>query len=651
MASNTSVWGIFSSILISVGIGFAIFILWCLLRKPFSQFLGLKANSSKKTRVEGSDEPKTTIEILDFTRRCTAEKLLKTYSGIDQVLYLLFLKYTAFYLLVCSVLAIAVLLPVNYTAGNKDKPSDDIEHTDGLNTISLANIENGSSRLWAHMVMAWAFTALGFYYLYRLYHQSCAYNSLLERPAFQQRTIMARGLSNSVKTDDDLRALFATFHGDDRVTNAAMLTATGSQRKRVKQRAKLYLQWQKAAAYEQEKGERLEVNKAFLRGPKVDAIDLYRDKLDALDAKMVKAINKRRAPTSWGFVAFDTPTDASLASQALHQTHPDRTHVELAADPNDVYWEFLNFSYWHRHIGGLISFAMLTALFLFWTIPVVFITGISNLESLSKLVIFDFLIVVLSYNDFVKGLIQGLLASLALMLFMMFLPLILTMLLRLRCYHLRSHLSTGLMTSYWLFLVLNVFLVYSIAGSLLGQIEDFVNNLNHASELVTSIALSLPANATFFINYIVVNTFISKILGASRLIPLVIFIVKKRFLFKTKFDTELALAPTSFSFDLMYANDLLVFMITMSYSLLQPIVIPFGFLYFGISYWAHKHNMIYAWSEPYQGMNLTPRVITLLACCFLFFQATMAAALGLKQFPVAVLALVPIVAALIFAFR
>jgi len=102
--------------------------------------------------------------------------------------------------------------------------------------------------------------------------------------------------------------------------------------------------------------------------------------------------------------------------------------------------------------------------------------------------------------------------------------------------------------------------------------------------------------------------------------------------------------------DLGYAQDLLMFLITMCYSVLQPIVVPFGLFYFGVSYWAHKHNMIYAYTQTYQDNNLTPRVVTLLAVCLIFFQVTVAGALGLKQFPVAVLAIVPAVATCIFVF-
>lgn len=60
------------------------------------------------------------------------------------------------------------------------------------------------------------------------------------------------------------------------------------------------------------------------------------------------------------------------------------------------------------------------------------------------------------------------------------------------------------MITYYMFLLLNVFLIVSIAGSIFGVLAEIIDNPNSiANELATSI----PKQSTFYINYVVIQAF------------------------------------------------------------------------------------------------------------------------------------------------
>lgn len=79
------------------------------------------------------------------------------YAGIDALVYMRFLKLCIKISLVIFPYGIAVLLPLN-CYGEADM--------NGLDKLSMSNIQEGSVRLWAHLAAAWVYTLIICYLLY-----------------------------------------------------------------------------------------------------------------------------------------------------------------------------------------------------------------------------------------------------------------------------------------------------------------------------------------------------------------------------------------------------------------------------------------------------------------------------------------------------
>lgn len=99
--------------------------------------------------------------------------------------------------------------------------------------------------------------------------------------------------------------------------------------------------------------------------------------------------------------------------------------VHPAPDLNDVEWNNLRMRLKELSIRLIVICTILVLLYLFWSIPVAFVSSISNLENLAKIPGLNFLVALTKYNATLKGFIQSFLPSLALIIFMAIFPLIL----------------------------------------------------------------------------------------------------------------------------------------------------------------------------------------------------------------------------------
>jgi hypothetical protein len=80
-------------------------------------------------------------------------------------------------------------------------------------------------------------------------------------------------------------------------------------------------------------------------------------------------------------------------------------------------------------------------------------------------------------------------------------------------------------------------------------------------------------------------------LELSRLVPLLIFHLKKRCLCKTDAEVEAAWQPGSFSYLSLIPNDLLVLVITLSYAVIAPVILVFAFAYYGFGWFIMRHQV------------------------------------------------------------
>ena len=80
-------------------------------------------------------------------------------------------------------------------------------------------------------------------------------------------------------------------------------------------------------------------------------------------------------------------------------------------------------------------------------------------------------------------------------------------------------------------------------------------------------------------------------LELSRLVPLIIFHLKRKYLCKTEDEVRAAWAPGDLGYNTRVPNDLLIVTLVMCYSVIAPLILPFGVAYFALGWLIAKNQV------------------------------------------------------------
>ncbi|KAJ3102968.1 CSC1-like protein erd4 [Phlyctochytrium bullatum] len=205
-----------------------------------------------------------------------------------------------------------------------------------------------------------------------------------------------------------------------------------------------------------------------------------------------------------------------------------------------------------------------------------------------------------------------------------------------------SWLEMKTMEHYFFYLIFNVLLIFTLSSTIwtvLGTI------LLYPGFIFTLLASTLPSGATFFINYIIINI----MLFALELVRPVIFLylLFKKWAHKTPRELyELNMETSYLNFGILYPAHLLVFIIVLCYSVIAPLILIPGTIYFAVGFLVYKNQLLYVYVKEWESygrhwvMGFKRIIIGLL-----IFQSTMSGFFITKKAPFSAIismALVPL---------
>lgn len=88
-----------------------------------------------------------------------------------------------------------------------------------------------------------------------------------------------------------------------------------------------------------------------------------------------------------------------------------------------------------------------------------------------------------------------------------------------------------------------------------------------------------------------IRFFVGYGLELSRIVPLIIYHLKRKYLCKTEAEVKEAWAPGDLGYATRFPADMLITTIVLCYSVIAPIIIPFGVVYFGLG-WILLRNQV-----------------------------------------------------------
>lgn len=360
----------------------------------------------------------------------------------------------------------------------------------------------------------------------------------------------------------------------------------------------------------------------------MDSESFYSEQMTVLSEKILdefKSHERSLAPVA--FVTFRTIEDANLVAAHTKTTGVlDAFDVSLglssfmAPEPRDILWEHLNVTPEFRNARFLSSNATFILLLFFWLVPVALISSLTNLDELGRRI--PFLNDIVDASPGLRAFLQGFLPTLGLIVFMALLPHIIIYMHRFRAPISASHLANLVFRRYFFALVFMVFWVYTVTGTLLNQLEAFLD----ARNILTTIGTSLPQQANFFIGYVTLAAFLMMSLELIQIGPLL-----GRLIFgPPSTDGPVDLKPVRY--DLILPQILLMFVITLSYSAISPLMLVFGMCYFGTAFMVWKHQILYVYGREWEAGGVWwPQIFNRCIGALVLFQVVTLSVISLKQ--------------------
>lgn len=564
-------------------------------------------------------------------------------SGVDTAVFFVFLSTVFSILVICGIILLPVLLPIAKTGGAGKKLSTSKGTFNELDQLSMGNITARSVRLWAFFIACYFVSLVSLFLLWKAYKHV----SLLRSEAFktidvkpEQFAIVVRdippvldGQTRKEQVDSYFKAIYPeTFYRsmiitDNKKVNKIWEELEGYKKKLA--RAEVVYAGSKTTAKPEGTRPTNKTGCLGLIGKKVDTIEYCNEKINELVAKLEseQKVTLREKQLNAAIVFFSNRVVAASAAQSLHAQVVDHWSVFGAPEPCQLLWPNLKIKYFQRELRQYLVYFIVTLAIFFYMVPITFVSAFTTLKSLVKLL--PFLKPIVKFLT-LRTVLEAYLPQIALIIFLALLPKLLMFLSKLEGIPTESHAARAASGKYFYFTVLNVFIGVTLGGTLF---DTFKRIQDRPKDIVPVLAESLPGRATFFLTFVALKFFVGYGLELSRLVPLIIYHLKKKFLCKTEAELKEAWAPGDLGYATRIPADMLIVTIVFCYSCIAPLIIPFGALYFGLGWLVLRNQALKVYVPRYESYGrMWPHINNRILASMVLYQVTMFGYFGVQKF-------------------
>jgi len=548
------------------------------------------------------------------------------HQSLDAYLFLRFLRMTVVIMFVGSCITWPILFPIYITGGNGGEQLD-------MLSMSNVNKKNPSGyRYFATCIVGWIF--FGFVLLL-VTRETIFYINL--RQAFllspiygnriSSRTVLFTSVPKAYLDEARLRKVFG-----DSVRNIWLTADTKKVDELVEERDKVAqkLEGAEVKLIKLANGERLKamkkgahndeeplgdrdaesgsiaarwvptkkrpthkIGKFGLLGQKVDTIDWSRTRLQKLipevEAAQASYLKGETEKVGGVFIEFARQSDAQAAFQTL--SHHQALHMSpryIGINPSEINWKAQKISWWQLRLRTIAVTGFITALIVFWAIPVAFVGLISNI---SYLMTYSWLAWLNKIPSQILGVISGLLPAVMLSILMSLVPVIMRLCAKLKGEPSLARVELFTQNAYFVFQVVQVFLVVTVASSASSIVQDLIES---PTGITTLLATRLPTVSNFYISYFIVQGLTISAGVISQVIGFVIFRLIYKLLAGTPRKMYMKwsnLSAISWGSTLPVFTNIAVIGIT--YSCIAPLVLGFATIGMSFFYFAYRYNILF----------------------------------------------------------
>ncbi|AEE34926.1 CSC1-like protein [Arabidopsis thaliana] len=627
-----------SALLMSVGINSCLcvllFILYSVLRKQprnYEVFLPRRlANGTYKRRRNKVARYIPSLKWIWKSWRPTEKELMES-SGLDGVVFMRMITFSLKVFLFAGIIGVFVLLPVN-CFGDQLTVIDYADWSaNSLDLFSVANLKVRSQWLWVHfgaIYLVTVFVCCLLYFEFRYIALKRIEHFYSSKPKPEQFTILVRNIpsSDGSSVSDTVDRFFGENHSSTYFSHV-VIHRTSKLRSVVDKAKKLY----------KEVKHKKPVKKTPMRffSRKDNTEGHYESVLQEMEQNIRLGQAEVSAPgkeVRAAFVSFKSRYGAATALHMPQSINPTYWLTEPAPEPHDVHWPFFSASFMQKWLAKiLVVFAclLLTILFL---VPVVLVQGLTNLPALEFM--FPFLSLILSMKV-VSQIITGYLPSLILQTSLKVVPPTMEFLSSIQGHICHSDIQKSACNKVIWFTIWNVFFATVFSGSAFYKLSVILD----PKQIPLKLAVAVPAQASFFIAYVVTTGWTDTLTELFRVVPFMVSYIKRSF--EPSDENEFVVPPMRYHRDT--PRVLFFGLLGITYFFLAPLILPFILLYFILAYIIYRNQFMNVYAPKFDtGGMFWPMIHYTMIFSLVLMQAIAIGLFALKKMELATYLLVPL---------
>ncbi|KAF3047621.1 hypothetical protein E8E12_010948 [Didymella heteroderae] len=556
----------------------------------------LSTTSDEKTPSAGA----STLGWLRKFRGLSDDYILNHHS-LDAYLYVRFLKVLTLMAFVGAILTWPILFPVNATGAAGES---------GLDILSFSNIsESNPARYFAHAVIAWIFFGwvmflVGTEMIYLAKVRQAYLLSTWNASRISQRTVLFTDIPQKDLSLERLHTVFCEvaqiwlvpdvqdLQNDVEDLEETIGKLESSEIKLMQKVTKKHRKsGEKASSFDEtlRPTHRLK----FLVGERVDSISHYRKDVGELLPKIRSAqrahLAGQKPLINAIFVEFDTMAAAEKAFSDNHHRRPTNfSSRQMGILPDEVIWKNLGIGAKSRMMRHLAATIAISALIIFWSIPVAVVGVISNVNYLTENV--PFLGFINNIPDVILGVVTGLLPAVLLAILMALVPIICRFFAKLSGAATLSEVEEQCQKWYFAFQVIQVFLITTFTSGAAAVASQIVSDPTQAVPLLSQ---NLPKASNFYISYFILYGLANAARYLFNMIGLLGAVVLSKFAKTPRKKYMRYIAFTEPSWGAEYPKWTNLGVIAISYAVIAPLVLGFATVGIGLIYLSYRYNMLY----------------------------------------------------------
>lgn len=331
-----------------------------------------------------------------------------------------------------------------------------------------------------------------------------------------------------------------------------------------------------------------------LMGQKVDTIRYCRAEVARLNVEIEddQAHPERFPLMNSAFVQFNHQVAAHMACQALSHHIPKQMAPRIVEiDPSDVIWDNMSVPWWQSYLRTAIVTTIVIGMIILWAIPVAFTSALSQLNTAAQT--YSWLSWVMDLPAWFRSVLQGVLPPALLGLLLWLLPVTLRALVRLQGTQSGMLVEMRVQRWYFFFLFVQLFLVVTIASSLV-QFLTYFTSADGLTNVPDLLGRSIPKASNYFISYMLLQALsvsagallqVGALVGWFILAPILDSTARAKF----KRQTDLSDIKWGTFFP-VYTN---LACIGLIYSVISPLILVFNIVTFSLFWFVYRFNTLF----------------------------------------------------------